>query len=91
MSAGFDRDWVQVTDLNLHIAAADTREKLDETIAGLKKGTIQVFKGNYIGVSPEDESDTVDLRTPYTENRDSSFPTFHYILKDVVTVEDEGE
>ena len=91
MSAGFDRDWVETADLNLHIAAADTREKLDETIAGLKKGTIQVFKGNYIGVSPEDESDTVDLRTPYTENRDSSFPTFHYILKDVVTVEDEGE
>ena len=46
-----------------------------------------MFKGNYIGVNPEDESDTCDLSEGYKENKDSSAPTFFYILKDVITIE----
>ena len=33
-----------------------------------KKGTLQVFKGDYVGVDPKDESDTVDLSKGYAEN-----------------------
>ena len=29
----------------------------------------------------------IDLRGGYTENRDSSLPSFHYILQDVIIVE----
>ena len=41
-----------------------------------------------MGVDPEDPNDTIDLRQGYRENAGSSWPTFHYLLKDVITVED---
>ena len=46
-----------------------------------------MFQGEYIGVDPENESDTIDLREGYLENENSSAPSFHYILKDVITIE----
>lgn len=39
------------------------------------KEKVQVFRGDYIGVNPEDESDTIDLREGYEENENSSAPT----------------
>ena len=52
-----------------------------------KKGKLQVFKGDYTGVDPFDESDVYDLREEYVENENSSAPSFHYVLRDVIRVE----
>lgn len=74
-------------ELNEIIAAKGTKEKVDELIDQFKQGSLQVFQGNYIGVNPEDATDILDLKEGYKENEKSSAPTFHYILKDVITVE----
>ena len=89
--AGFDRDWVQMVELNGLIAVEGTEEVMAQTIADLSAGSIRVFQGDYIGVDPEDPSDTFDLSQGYPENENGSAPTFHYLLKDIITVETEGE
>ena len=87
--AGFSRDWVQMLELNDYVCAPNTRDVMEATIADLKAGRIQVFKGDYTGVNFEDPADTIDLSGGYTENRDSSAPSFCYILQDVVTVRED--
>ena len=87
MSAGFDCGWVELLELNDFIAAEGTREKTDSVIEELKKGKIRVFSGNYTGVNPHDPADTINLNDGYRENRDSSNPTFGYILNDCIVVE----
>lgn len=87
MSAGIERDWVQLLELNQHIAGYGTRKQLDQAIEGFRKGAVQVFSGDYTGVDPRDPADTLDLNKGYPENRDSSSPSFHYLLKDIVTVD----
>lgn len=87
-SAGFDKDWVQMVELNSYIAADGTEELIEKTIEDLNKGKLMVFKGNYKGVDPYDPGDTIDLRRGYVENEKSSAPTFHYILQDVITIEE---
>lgn len=86
MGAGFENEWVQMLKLNELVAADGTKERVDELIQQFKNGEITVFQGDYIGVNPEDPSDTIDLRKGYKENEKSSAPTFHYVLKDVITV-----
>ena len=88
MCAGFDHNWVELTELNRQLAPYDAEEKLAKAVDALRRGTLEVFKGNYIGVDPNDPSDTVDLSKGYRENANSSWPTFHYLLKDVITVEE---
>ena len=88
VSAGFDRGWVQVLELNRKLTTSDTEEKLKEAIEALQKGSLEVFKGEYTGVNPDDPSDTIDLRQGYRENEKTSWPTFHYILKDVIVEEE---
>ena len=75
-------------ELNELVAAKGTKAKMQEVINGFKKGKIQVFQGDYIGVDPEDPKDTCNLKKGYIENENSSAPTFHYVLKDVITVEE---
>lgn len=87
VGAGFEQGWVQMLDLNEIIAADGTQEKIDFIIDEFKKGKLQVFKGDYIGVNPIDENDKYDLNNGYIENENCSAPTFSYILKDVITVE----
>ena len=87
MSAGFEQDWVQMLELNKYLAADGTGEKMERIIENLKAGKLEVFKGNYTGVDPENPADTIDLSKGYTECRDSSGPSFHYILKDYITIE----
>lgn len=87
IGAGFDEGWVEMLDLNELTAAEGSREKLEDVINDLKNGRIEVFKGDYIGVNPDDKSDVYDLNNGYKENRKCSAPTFHYILKDVITIE----
>ncbi len=88
MCAGFDEGWVDVTELNKQIIAYGTQEKLDKVIEGFRKGAIEVFKGDYTGVDPTDPGDTVDLSEGYRENAATSWPTFHYVLNDVITVDE---
>ena len=45
-----------------------------------------VFRGKYTGVNPDDPTDTVDLQEAYIENADTSYPLFHYMLNDIITV-----
>ncbi len=88
VSAGFEEGWVDIDDLNLQVAAPGTQEVMDKTIARFKRGDNDfVFKGDYTGTDPNDPSDTCDLRKGYIENENTSYPLFHYILKDVITVE----
>lgn len=85
--AGFDRDWVQMVELNSLIAVEGTQQAMEDTIAALSAGSISVFQGDYTGVDPDNPEDRIDLSQGYTENESSSAPTFHYILEDVITVE----
>lgn len=89
VGAGFDEGWVQMLEINSLIAADGTEAAVDEAIEKLKKGQLEVFKGDYIGVNPIDDSDVIDLNTGYEENKDASAPSFHYILKDVINIVEE--
>lgn len=90
-SAGFDKNWVQMLKLNDIIAAEHTQEKIDELIKGFANHEIEVFQGDYTGVDPFDETDVYDLNDGFTENESQSAPSFHYVLKDVITVRNEEE
>ena len=62
---------------------------MDKAIERFKNGNKDfVYKGNYKGVNPEDPSDTCDLRNGYIENEFTSYPLFHYVLSDIITVEE---
>lgn len=87
LSAGFECGWVELLELNKFIAADGTQEKINNAIDAMKKGRIKVFSGNYTGVNPLNPADTIDLKMGYTENQHSSNPSFGYILRDYITVE----
>ena len=87
LSAGFESGWVELLELNKFIAAEGTQGKVNNAIESLKKGRIKVFSGNYTGVNPINPADTIDLNTGYTECQYSSNPTFGYVLRDYITVE----
>ena len=87
LSAGFEYGWVELLELNEYIAAEGTREKIASVVESLKKGKIKVFSGNYTGVNPLDPTDTIDLNDGYKENKNSSNPTFGYILDDCIMVQ----
>ena len=88
IGAGFDENWVQMLELNEVVAAKGTRERIASTIEQLKSGQIEVFRGEYVGVNPQDVSDTYDLTEGYPENKESSAPTFYYILQDVIDIKE---
>ena len=88
VSAGFEAGWVELIDLNQQIAAPDTQAAIDSAIEQFRRGGGDfVFRGDYVGVDPDDPSDTCDLRGGYSENANTSYPTFHYILSDVIAIE----
>lgn len=87
VGAGFENGWVRMLEINEFTAAAGTQERVDELIREFEQDRIQVFQGDYIGVNPDDPSDTIDLREGFHENEMSSAPAFCYILKDVIVVE----
>ena len=87
--AGFEKGWVEMVDLNQQVCAPGTPEAMNSAIDKFKRGNTDfVFKGDYTGVNPDDPSDTIDLRNGYTENADTSYPLFNYILKDVITIDE---
>ena len=88
-SAGFENGWVEMIDLNQQAAAPGTQEAMDSAIDEFKRNNVDfVFRGDYVGVDPDNPSATIDLHTAYIENADTSFPMFDYILKDIITIED---
>jgi basic membrane protein A len=87
VSAGFEYGWVEMDDLNLQVAAEGSYELMKEAIAEFTKGKNDfVFKGDLKGVNPNDPTDTIDLKEGYTENENSSYPLFYYILDDIITI-----
>lgn len=87
VSAGFEKGWVEMIDLNMQAAAPGTQEAMDNAIEKFKRGNGDfVFKGNLTGINPDDPSDTIDLRKGYLENANTSYPLFHYILSDIITI-----
>jgi basic membrane protein A len=87
VGAGFDEGWVSMLEFNDIVVADGTKEAVESVIEQLNKGKLTVFKGDYIGVKQDNPQDTIDLRDGYIENKDSSAPTFDYILKDIITIE----
>ena len=89
VSAGFERGWVEMIDLNVPVAAPGTMGAINNAIEQFKRsGGDFVFRGSYEGVDPDDPSNTINLTYGYQENAHTSYPLFKYILKDVVTVEE---
>ena len=86
--AGFDQSWVQMLEVNELIAAPGTKEEIEKLIGRFKKKEINVFQGDYTGVDPDDPKDVISLEKAYHENEKSSAPTFHYVLQDVIHVEE---
>ena len=85
--AGFESDWIEMVDLNLQVAAPGTQSAMNQAIEQFKKGNDNfVFKGNYVGRDPENPSDTCDLRNGYAENENTSYPLFHYVLDEIITI-----
>ncbi len=91
MSASFNKNWVQMVELNTIIATKGTQEEIDQAIRSFKNGKVHVFKGDYIGVNPDDPNDIWDLNTEFKENKNASSPSFHYVLKDVIEIVDYSE
>ncbi len=87
VGAGFERGWVEMLELNPAIAPEGGQELIDRTIDEFELGRVHVYSGNYYGVDPETPTDTINLRMEYIENRYASAPSFHYILRDIVIVE----
>ncbi|MCR5268159.1 MAG: BMP family ABC transporter substrate-binding protein [Lachnospiraceae bacterium] len=88
-SAGFSGGWVEMDDLNLQAAAPGTRKAMDNVIDRFKHGYVDfVFRGNYIGVNPDDPDDVINLQGGYIENANTSYPMFHYVLQDVITIDE---
>ena len=89
--AGFDRGWVEILEPNTTLIAPGTQEKLEETVQEIIRENIQIFRGDYIGVNPENAADTIDLRAGYTECSTSSCPTFRWVLQDVIEIGSDRE
>ena len=86
IGAGFEQEWVEMLELNTLVAADGSAEKIEELIRDFRKGKVEVYKGNYTGVDPQDPGKTIDLNEGFEENKDNSAPSFSYVLKDVITV-----
>ena len=86
-SAGFEQGWVEMIDLNQQVVAPGTQEVMKAAIEQFRRGNVNnVFKGNYIGTDPFDPSDTFSLKNGYIENENTSYPLFHYIITDIITI-----
>ncbi len=85
---GFSEGWVTMVELNATNTTPAMEESMEKTMEQLMDGKVNVFKGNYTGTDPFDPSDKIDLNTGFEENEESSAPKFHYVLDDVITVEE---
>ena len=74
-----------LTDLNASAVASGTAQAIQDAAAALEEGSLQVFAGPLHGVASDGEVLSLGDGDYYTENQDSSTPTFHYIV-DGITV-----
>ena len=86
VSAGFKENALEILDLNANIAPKNTRKFIEDAIQTIKKDPAAAYRGAYIGINPDDPSDTIDLKDGYLENVESSAPSFNYLLKDVIEI-----
>ncbi len=86
VGAGFNDGWVEMREVNDIIVPDFTKKAVTNTVNALKDNTVSVFKGDYVGVNPNDANDTIDLTHEFRENANSSAPTFNYVLKDVIEI-----
>ena len=87
-SAGFDCGWIEVMGINERLLAQGTTEAVEKAINQFKDKNLNVFSGNYIGINPLNPNDVWDLRTPFFECENRSAPSFCYVLRDVIEVEE---
>lgn len=86
---GLREGWVEIVGVNDFITAKGSDELLEETIAQLRRGKINVFSGNYTGTNPFDPDDKIDLsKAMFVENKEQSSPSFNYVLDDIITIID---
>ena len=85
---GMREDWVKMVELNPINTDQKYEEAIEDAVEKLTRGKISVFKGPYTGVDPFDASDTIDLSRGFEENEHGSAPEFHYVLDDVIVVEE---
>jgi basic membrane protein A len=90
VSAGFDLGWVELLGLNEELLPAGSGNRIDGAITEMRQRTNPVFVGDYRGVNPDDPNDVCYLGGGFHENADSSIPSFHYVLDDVITVVDDS-
>ena len=74
-----------LTALNASAVASGTAQAIQDAAAALEEGSLQVFAGPLHGVAGDGEVLSLGDGDYYTENQDSSIPTFHYIV-DGITV-----
>ena len=86
VSAGFKENALEILDLNSNIAPKNTTRYMEDAIETIKKDPAAAYRGGYVGVNPDDPSDTIDLLNGYLENASSSAPSFCYLLKDVIEI-----
>ena len=85
---GFDKEWVEMMEVNEQIAPDDYQKVMEDTIKDFRGNGSEIFRGDYTGTDPFDATDTISLKTGYKENEEASAPSFHYVLDDVITVEE---
>ena len=88
MMAGFEKNWIEMLDINEVVAAPGTKQRVESVCDEFRKGQVHVFFGDYTGVSVNDKNDTCNLNDEYIENYQSSAPTFNYILNKIITIEE---
>ena len=84
MSAGFAENALDILDLNR--AADKMLRVIDDSIKTLLDHPEIAYQGPYTGMNPEEPSDWITLEKGYIENLDSSAPSFHYVLEDVIQI-----
>ena len=85
--SGIKNNWVEIIGQNEIKMAAGTTQRIQEEIEKFKNGRESIFQGEYIGMNPNANPKSWDLRTPYEENAKRSAPSFSYVLKDVIIIE----
>ncbi len=93
-TAGMAEGAVVVTELNSAIAAPGTQEKMDEVIAGLADGSINVFAGPWVGTGTAygaDAPDTLEMKEGEffkesdVEGGKTSAPYFYWIIEGITS------
>jgi basic membrane protein A len=86
VSAGYAQGALEFLDLNKNLLQEDVGPILENAVRTVKEDPAAAYRGAYTGTDPNDPSDSINLEKGYIENANSSAPSFHYLLKDVIEV-----